>query len=249
MSVTDALRQATELSLQTKRGRPAKLDFLPPATAAEVRSLESLLPCPLPDEIRELLAYCRGLSCDALDFVDFIDFTGGHCMFEYVDAFPHGLPFAADGCGNFWVVDLWPESQSWGPIYFACHDAPVMLYQSPSLQDYVEQLIKALVPPFESVVEDVQGDGIFNVWSTNPGVMSYDEGIQSADPEVKAFAGKLGPSFQIIDLRDAKVGHGFSWGRYGPDTTVRRWGRLPIFAYEKPERRGLWARLFGGRTC
>src|SRR5262245_19639293 len=110
MTATDVLRRATALPLQTKGGKRTNLDLLPPATIAEIKRLESLLPCPLPDDVRELLLYCRGFSCDALGFVDFVDFTGADCMFEYVDAFPHGLPFAADGCGNFWVVDLWPDS-------------------------------------------------------------------------------------------------------------------------------------------
>jgi hypothetical protein len=245
MTARDALRRATELALQAKGGKRTKLDLLPPSTSAEITSLESRLPCPLPEDIRELLLYCRGSSCEALDFVDFIDFTGADCMFEYADAFPHGLPFAADGCGNFWVVDLWPDSRTWGPIYFACHDAPVILYQSASLQDFVEELMKALMPPFKSAVEDVCRDDLYNVWGTNPGVMSHEECIQSGDPELIAFATERGPKFQFIDLRNAKVGHGFSWGRYGAETTVRRWGRLPVFGYEKPERRGLWARVFG----
>lgn len=245
MTATDVLRRASELPLQTKRGKRTKLELLPPATDAEIKSLGSRLPCPLPDDIRELLLYCRGLSCDAVDFVDFIDFTGADCMFEDADAFPHGLPFAADGCGNFWVADLWPDSRTWGPIYFACHDAPVMLYQSPSLQDYLEELMKALMPPFKSAVQEVRGDDMHYVWGSNPGVMSHEECIRSGDPELAAFARERGPTFQFIDLRDAKVGHGFSWGRYGANTTVRRWGRLPIFAYEKPDRSGLWERLFG----
>jgi hypothetical protein len=244
MTVTDLLRSATQRSLQTKRGKPTKLDLLPAATDAEIRRLESLLPCPLPDEVRELLSYCRGFSCEALNRVDFVDFTGERCVFQYEDAFPRGLPFAHDGCGNFWIVDLWPDSRNWGPIYFACHDAPVMLYQSASLYEYLDELLKALSPPFKSAVEDVSRD-VFNVWRTNPGVMSYEECIQSGDLELTAFATARGPLFQFIDLRKPQVGAGFSWGRYGADTTVRRWGQLPIFGYEKPIQRGLWARLFG----
>ena len=245
MTAIDVVRRAIERPLQTKRGKRTKLDLRPPATTAEIRNLEALLPCPLPDDIRELLSYCRGLSCEALDLVDFIDFTGADCMFEFADAFPHGLPFAADGCGNFWVVDLWPDSRTWGPIYFACHDAPVILYQCASLQDYLEELMKALVPPFKSAVEDVCRDGVHDIWGANPGVMSHEECIGSGDPELAAFATERGPTFQFIDLRHAKVGHGFSWGRYGAAIAVRRWGQLPIFAYEKPERLGLWGRLFG----
>jgi hypothetical protein len=38
---------------------------------------------------------------------------------------------------------------------------------------------------------------------------------------------------------------GFSWGRYGPRTDVRRFGALPVFACSKPEKTGLFAKLFG----
>jgi len=42
----------------------------------------------------------------------------------------------------------------------------------------------------------------------------------SSDRELKSFAETLDGSFQLIDLRNAKTGDGFSWGRYG--FTARR---------------------------
>jgi hypothetical protein len=51
-----------------------------------------------------------------------------HQRFEFDQVFSYGLPIAADGYGYFWVVDLHPDTTTSGPIYFACHDAPVMLY-------------------------------------------------------------------------------------------------------------------------
>ena len=42
-------------------------------------------------------------------------------------------------------------------------------------------------------------------------------------------------SFQIIDLRLTQPGDGFSWGRYGPNTRIRRFGTHPVFAYKKPK--------------
>ena len=35
---------------------------------------------------------------------------------------------------------------------------------------------------------------------------------------------ELDDGFQIIDLRRAKPGDGFTWGRCGPSTLVRRFG-------------------------
>jgi hypothetical protein len=220
-------------------GDPVTIELSPPLTGTEIAELESRLPCPLPADVRALLAHCGGFSGGA---VDFVDFTGRDCEFGGDDLFPHGLPIAADGYGNFWVVDLLPTSTGWGPIYFACHDAPVLLYQSPTLEHFLTELFKMTLPPHESLVDDVHEDRLFEVWRKNPGVVSHAAAVTSSDPEIRAFAEQLGPTFQIIDLRHAAIGFGFSWGRYGAGTVVRRRGRLPIFAYQ--ERKGFFQRLF-----
>ncbi|PYK60227.1 MAG: hypothetical protein DME21_11760 [Verrucomicrobia bacterium] len=68
----------------------------------------------------------------------------------------------------------------------------------------------------------------------------------SSDRELKSFAETLDGSFQLIDLRNAKTGDGFSWGRYGPGTVVRLHGETPLFACQKgPEKKSLLSRLFG----
>jgi hypothetical protein len=239
----ELIRDASSKTLKTAKGKIISFGLRPPLSEAEIAALEARLPCPLPADVRELLAYCGGFSGGGMDFVDF---TGQDCDCEY-EGFPHGLPIAADGCGNFWIVDLWSNSKSWGPIYFACHDPAVILYQSPSLEHFLTELFRKGTPPYESQIDDVHEDRLFQVWSTNPGVRSQEECLRSPDQELRTFAEQLGPTFQIIDLRNAPVGFGFSWGRYGPDTVIRRHGALPIFAYERRERpKGLLARIFGG---
>jgi len=227
MTPLELLRDALSKTLTTEDGEPASLDLRPPLSDMEIDAFETTLPCALPTEVRELLAYCGGFSGGG---VDFVDFTGQDCLFEF-ESFPYGVPIAADGYGNFWVVDLSPDSVSWGPIYFACHDAPVILYQSPSLEEFLTELFKLSVPPHESLIHEVHEDRLFHVWRNNPGVISHEECLRSQDPELRTFAEELGSSFQIIDLRNAQIGFGFSWGRYGPDTVNRRHGTLPIFAY------------------
>jgi SMI1 / KNR4 family (SUKH-1) len=164
-------------------------------------------------------------------------------MFEFEQAFPDGLPIAADGYGNFWVVDLHPDTTRWGPIYFACHDAPVILYQADSLEQFLSELFRMFEPPHQSLIDDVHEDRLAHVWRTNPGVLSYEQCLDAEDPILSAFARELGHSFQIIDLRLAKPGDGFSWGRYGPRTQIRRFRRHAVFAYEKPK--SVISRLFG----
>jgi hypothetical protein len=174
---------------------------------------------------------------------DIVDFTGEDCSFEQREIFPHGHPIAGDGYGNFWVVDLLPSSQDWGPIYFACHDAPVVLYQSASLAPFLTELFKSSTPPHKGLVDDVHEDRPFNVWRTNPGVQSHAQALNSVDASIAAFAATLDATFEIVDLRNAEAGFGFSWGRYGPRTVIRRAGELPIFAVQR--RAGFWERMLG----
>lgn len=239
MQLVELVRNATTLPLTTEDGDPSPLELAPALSDAEIDELRATLPCPVPDEIRELLQVCSGFSNSPLEIVDF---TGHDCDYGDVDVFPHGHPIAADGFGNFWVVDLLPESTHWGPIYFACHDAPVILYQSATLVDFLTELFQLGRPPHESLIDDVHEDRLFDVWGKNPGVIEHEDARESGDPQIREFAEQLGPTFQIIDLRNAPVGMGFSWGRYGPRTVVKRCGHLPIWAYER--RPSLWARLF-----
>jgi SMI1 / KNR4 family (SUKH-1) len=238
---TSLIRQAQATTLVNEDGESLALELLPPLSPAEIDTFAARLPCPLPAEIRELLALCRGFNGP----LDVVDFTGEQCSFESEDIFPHGLPIAADGFGNFWVVDLLPSSTMWGPIYFACHDAPVVLYQCATLSGFLSELFKGSQPPHESLIDDVHEDRLFQVWRKNPGVQAYEQAAQSPDPLLRAFAETLDPTFEIIDLRAAAIGFGFSWGRYGPKTIVRRHGDLPIFAVQK--RAGFWSRLFGAK--
>jgi hypothetical protein len=239
MTPLEIILEAQKKPLTTEDGDADPLELAPPLSEDEISAFEAEFPCKLPREIRELLSHCRGFTGGATDFVDF---TGKDCNFGQEEVFPHGLPIAADGFGNFWVIDLLPTSKTWGPIYFACHDAPVILYQSPGLSHFLVELFKMSITPRKSLVDDVHEDRLFHVWRKNPGVMSYDECIKSADSELKNFATQLVPSFQIIDMRTPEIGFGFSWGRYGPNTVIRRHGNIPIFAYQK--RVGIMERLF-----
>ncbi|GDX82323.1 hypothetical protein LBMAG42_41340 [Deltaproteobacteria bacterium] len=244
MPLIDVVRNATRLDLTTEDGDPAPWALTPGLSGVELRSFEASLPCKLPDELRDLLSCCRGFVGGALDMVDF---TGRDIDFEFSPAFPYGLPIASDGFGNFWLVDLQPESRTWGPIYFVCHDPAVVLVQSAGLESFLTELVKVNTPPYTSLIHDVREDAIFDVWTTNPGALDYEAAFAGADADIRAFALELGPSFQVVDLRNAPVGFGFSWGRYGPDSIVKRHGEIPIFAYQRRDSwwRGLRRRLLG----
>jgi hypothetical protein len=83
------------------------------------------------------------------------------------------------------------------------------------------------------------------VWKENPGTLTVAEAA-SGDATLASFASSLEPEFTVIDLRTAPVGMGFSWGRFGPTTVVRRHGEERVFAYgaDRSQRRGFLGRIF-----
>lgn len=239
MTPLEIIRQAQADTLIDEDGQVVDLELLPGLSHTELRDFARRVPCPVPQEIEELLSACRGFY----GTIEQVDFSGIDLGFAFEAAFPFGLAFAADGFGNFWVVDLHPHRAKWGPIYFACHDAPVILYQADTVEEFLSELFKMFKPPHESLIDDVHEDRLARVWQTNPGVLSYEQCLQSDDPILSAFTRELDDSFQVIDLRQAKPGDGFSWGRYGPRTVVKRYGAHAVFAYKKPK--NLISRLFG----
>lgn len=228
MTPLDLIRDAMNKEFRSEDGETLKLKLLPGLSESEIAAFESGLPCPLPPEIRDLIKFCRGFN----DLLESISFTGMEGGFGLESIFPHGLSIAHDGYGNYWVVDLLPDSKNFGPIYFACHDAPVILFQSPSLEHFLTEIFKMFTPPFKSLIYDVHEDRIFDVWRKNSNVLSHDECFASSDPQLSAFAKELDSSYQVVDLRNPCVGFGFSWGRHGPKTVIRRFGMEPIFAYQ-----------------
>ena len=88
-------------------------------------------------------------------------------------------------------------------------------------------------------------DRLFRVWRENPGTIEWSEAL-AADDDLRGFAQQLDNRFQIVDLRSPEIGMGFSWGRYGPRTEVRRHGFQRLFAHAPPDRKpGLLRRVLG----
>jgi hypothetical protein len=233
------IRRAQASTLIDEDGNFVTLALLPGLSRAELQDFDRRVPCRVPEEITELLDACGGVE----GVIDQVDFVGRLPTFEFEEAFPNGLPLATDGFGNFWLVDLHPNSVKWGPIYFVCHDAPVILYQSDTLEEFLIELFRMLEPPHDSLIDDVHEDRPARVWRTNPGVLSHEQCLRSEDPVLSAFASELDDTFRIVDLRGARPGDGFSWGRYGPNTRIKRFRTHAVFAYQKPK--SIVSRLLG----
>jgi len=235
----DILKQAAGMRLEGEEGEVENLRLLPGLSEQELKDLESRLPCPLPQEAREVLSTCRGFE-GVLESVDFSGLPGGFGMEEI---FPCPIAIAHDGFGNYWIVDVTSESTTWGPIFFACHDAPVIVFQTDSLAHFISEVLRFGNPPWKSEIDDVHEEYQTRIWRDNPGTMTYEQCVNSADPDLVAFARSLDETYLFIDLRNAKTGDGFSWGRYGPRTVNKRFGEKRIFAYQM--RKSFWQRLLG----
>ena len=245
MDPLEAIRRARSTKLVRKNGDDVELELGPAMPSADIELLEAELGVPLSHELRALLGETAGIDRGPLPL---IDFTGESLSFGDPDALPWALPIAGDGFGNFWVVDLTPEERETAPVFFACHDAPVILYQSATIGDFLHEAFRMLEPPHVSAVDDVHEDRLFNVWRENPGTLDHSAALASDEP-MRSFATELDDRFVFVDLRSPPVGMGFSWGRYGPRTDVRRHGHERLFAYAPPEKRpGLFGRLTGRQS-
>ncbi len=245
MTPLQTLKQAEGMRLEDRNGHIADLRLLPPLTTAELADLEAGIPCPLPEEARELLAHCRGFDLPAdLDLtIQEISFAGLEGGFGLEEVFPHAVSIAHDGAGNYWVLDLTSVSTTWGPIFYACHDAPVIIFQSADLAHFIGELLRVVTPPWQSEISEVLSVFESRIWRENPGVVSHAECLASGDPDLIAFASSLDDSFLFVDLRKPRLGDGFSWGRYGASTVNRRFGEKRLFAYQ--QRKSLWQRFTG----
>lgn len=240
MTAIEHITNVQQAKLVDENGEPVRLELSPALGADEIDSLEKEAGQPLPEELRSLLSFCSGIDGCLVG----IDFTGRDMAFEQKEVFPNGIPIARDGFGNFWVLDLTPQTAKTAPVFFACHDAPVVLYQSSDIASFLSEVFRMSTPPHMSLVDDVHEDRLFDVWRKNPGVIDQSAAAVSPDSALRAFASALPGHFQIVDLRTASPGMGFSWGRYGPRTEVRRHGYDRIFGYAKPPKTGLFTQLF-----
>lgn len=240
--LVDALRSLAGLRLRDEDGEAHVLELLPPATEAEMQRLEAGLPAPLPDEIRAALRLTTGLAHGPLESFSLLDLEG----FGLEEAFPHAYSIAHDGYGNYWILDLRPEPGPWGPVFYACHDPPVIAYQAETIEAFLRDMVALWQPGRRSPVDRMHEEDVHRIWRDHDSLLAPGDAVTSADPGLAAFAATLPPEARIADMRQAQPGQGFAWGRFGPRTEIRRAGGERLWALIPPEQKpGLLRRLFG----
>jgi hypothetical protein len=214
----------------------------PGATDDDLSRIEELLGLRLPTELRAALSLTTGFEAGPLLSFDLLDVEG----FGMDDVFPFAYPLAHDGAGNFWVLDLLPDMDACGPVFFACHDPPVVAFQSPDPASFVQAIGSVREGSAKSPVHNVQHDVTMAIWSSRSGLMTHESALASDDQALARFAGDFPSEAVFADLRAPVVGNGFPWGHFGPRTEWRRAGELRLWATVPPAPRpGLIARLFG----
>jgi hypothetical protein len=233
----ERLRSAAESGrLVDGDGHPVRLDLRPGLEPREVAGIQSQFAVPLPRELTRLLACTSGTEA-LLD----LDLSGDrHSIEAAAELLPAGLPVAADGFGNFWLLDLTPDTVDVAPVFYLSHDAPVLLHQADSLADFLDEAVKTLEPPHASRVEDVHEDRLHQVWRTRPGALTWQQAMSSGDGALRDFAETLDPTWTVVDLRHREVGMGLAWGAHGPRTRLARHGWERIFGYAPPAPRRRW---------
>jgi hypothetical protein len=239
--LADTLRALPTLSLTDEDGAAHVIELLPPASAADIAALERRLPAPLPPDIRDALLVTTGLADGPLDSFSLLDAAG----FGLEDLFPHAYSIAGDGYGNFWLLDLLPGAVTWGPVFYACHDPPVIAYQAATVDAFLRDTIAMWQPGGRSSVDVVHEEATRRIWSVNPLVRTRDQVFAGSDSSLRGFAESLPVTALVADLRNATTGDGFSWGAFGPETVIQRWGTERVWATSPPpKKQGILSRLF-----
>ncbi len=248
MKPVEIVKQGKDTAFIDKNGGRSTLKLLPPVNEADIGRMESEIGCKLPNEMRDLMQYCSGFELPEYQFhgsgafLQLVVFAGPD-IFSSEDIFPHGFAVGSDDRGNFWVIDLRTDIPEDSAVFYACHDPPVIMFQAHTLGEFIEQVLALSDPSVEGALNQVHDEYSKRVWTTNPGVLTRQEAL-AADAEMVAFAESLDDSYLFVDLRNASLGQGFSWGRYGADTVIKRAAEKRIFAYQKKEL-NWFQKLFG----
>ena len=212
-----------------------RVTMLPALSSDEIEKLQKKLPTPLPRDIVELLSFSAGFDLPPKLSARFEHSVGnvrfkGIVGFEFSEAFPFSVALLSNGSGDYWAVDVNARTGSWGAIFFASHDPPVIALQARDLGEFLFQLVAPEDFAAGDPVMHSLNDAVPHIWRDDPWLKSVDEARSISDTRLSEFAATLTSNFRIADLRDKEIGSGFSWGRAGADAEIRRAGTDLIFA-------------------
>lgn len=159
----------------------------PGLSDAEIQAYTRTLPGPLPFAVAQLLQCAGGFDVPGGEPVDF---TGRRTTFDFPELIPHPVPVATTITGNHWVVDVTSDGQ-WGPVFYVCHDPPVLSVGFDTLGDFI--LCAAHSARLRERARALE--------RTPPPGMSVAMARRSADSALSSFLATLTTDCRIFDWR------------------------------------------------
>jgi hypothetical protein len=233
------IHQLEELILEEfidDEGEPYHVELLPGLLADELAALMTQAPTgTLPQEIKELLIYSKGIEFGWLQEIRFDAFSD----FGRLGLFPSCVELTHDGAGNYWVLDINKVGQ-WGAVFYVCHDPQVIVRQANNLLDFLGQIQEHGRFKSTSQFDDVYERLSVKIWEERKSHMGLVEAATasvSVDTIMSQFAAQQPPNFLIADLRAESATRGFSHHKFfrGNQLQVHKHALEPIWAFEPPK--------------
>lgn len=238
----ERLLAADGRTLAMEEGEPDVLRVLPPCPVARVAEIEAEIGFALPRELKAILARSTGLEGAITETVDLarVERCGLDSLFGWM------VNVVGDGAGNYWQLELRPEMEVLGPVWFLCHDPGVVVYQSDDLASFLDGWLRYNTFPGSGPLVEVAAQKVNDVRDQTSDVPRATL-LDSSDPVLCNFAASLDDPWFIADLRRARVGDGMPLYRYGPKTPHARAGTEHVFAYASRTRAERLKTWFTGR--
>ncbi|MFP6582029.1 MAG: SMI1/KNR4 family protein, partial [Candidatus Hydrogenedentota bacterium] len=130
----------------------------------QLATLQEAWPFTIPLEYLDLLRFSSGFENSPLESFDF----DVNPESNFQELIPCGIRIATDGFGNDWVLELRRDTESIGPVWYRCHDAPVFLFQSHTLSEFIIETFKMCMGDGQSLVNVVHEEKVCGVWENDP---------------------------------------------------------------------------------
>lgn len=240
MSVLQQINTILTRKYETEWGE--KIQIIPRTgfSDQQIEDLVKRLPAKrIPEHMYVLLKLISGFEFFDLDIT-----FDGIGAFGFEEILPGSVQIASDILGNFWMVDT-DEKCNWGPVYFICHDPAVIIKYSDDIGEFLMQLDEYGRNGESSYLFQMTGVRTRDIWKADHGFIETGTALKSDDSVLRGFAEKLPADFIMADLRQKPNGTGFAWGKVNQkaDAVVRA-GNEALWGFQKPARKGLFARLF-----
>ena len=219
-------------------GEPTETKLLPALTPNEIAKIESSIGSPLDPETKELLSFCGGLEEGPMEVINFNGEQLEEVGISYHDGRMRAI--SPDGFGNFWFYWTPQLSNKLGPVYYFQHEGPMIFYQSPTLIHFVNECLRFMNPPYESLIDDVHEFRIKPIKELNLDLREKNHDFVMNDSILEEFSSSLPADALIYDFRSAQIGDGIDLKNL---EVISFHSALPIFAVRKKPT--LFQRLFG----